>query len=110
MKQRKDWCLEHPARLLIPGHPHPEVVAALGEIGVDASALSGQLLTAELAAPCALLVTMGCGEKCPYVPGLRRIDWALEDPKGKDMAVVREIRETIRQRVKELVEAEGWGR
>ena len=86
------------------------MVTALGELGVDASSLTGQLLTAELATPCALLVTMGCGEKCPHVPGLRRLDWALEDPKGKDMAAVRLIRDSIRQRVRELVEAESWGK
>ncbi|MEW6269694.1 MAG: arsenate reductase ArsC, partial [Thermodesulfobacteriota bacterium] len=58
----------------------------------------------------ALLVTMGCGEACPHVPGLRRDDWPLEDPKGKDAARVREIRDEIRRRVARLVAENGWGR
>ena len=87
---------------------HPEVVAAMGEVGIDLSAETPQLLTDELARAAALLVTMGCGEACPVVPGLRREDWPLDDPKGKPVERVREIRDDIRRRVAALVKAEGW--
>jgi len=88
---------------------HPEVVAAMGEAGFDLSGARPQKLTAELAADASLMVTMGCGENCPYVPGLRVEDWALDDPKGKPAEEVRRIRDDIRSRVKELVEREGLG-
>ena len=81
---------------------HPEVVEAMREIGIDLAARRPRLLTAELAAGANLLVTMGCGEECPFVPGLRREDWPLDDPKGKPLAEVRRIRNEIRQRVQEL--------
>ena len=86
---------------------HPEVVDAMREVGVDLSAARPQRLTAELAAGARLLVTMGCGDECPYVPGLRIEDWPLEDPKGKDPARVRAIRDDIRARVATLVAREG---
>lgn len=89
---------------------HPEVAAAMAEIGIDLSHAKPQRLTQELASGAALLVTMGCGEKCPVVPGLRRDDWPLEDPKGKPVERVREIRDVIRRRVDELVRREGWAR
>jgi arsenate reductase len=88
---------------------HPEVLAAMGEVGIDLSAAIPQKLTDELAAGASLLVTMGCGEACPVVPGLRRDDWPLEDPKGKPIERVREIRDDIKSRVAALVRAEGWG-
>jgi arsenate reductase len=87
---------------------HPEVVAAMNEVGIDLSAETPKLLTDELARTAALLVTMGCGEACPVMPGLRRDDWPLEDPKGKPVDRVREIRDEVRRRVAELVKAEGW--
>ena len=87
---------------------HPEVVAAMNEVGIDLSAGQPQFLSDELAQTAALLVTMGCGEACPHVPGLERQDWPLEDPKGKPVERVREIREEVRGRVAELLEAEGW--
>src|ERR1035438_2528843 len=62
---------------------HPEVQAVMQEIGIDLSHAKPQKLTEELAREAQLLVTMGCGEKCPYVPGLRRDDWPLRDPKGR---------------------------
>jgi hypothetical protein len=61
---------------------HPEVLTAMHEIGIDLNAAKPQKLTQELANDAALLITMGCGDKCPYVPGLRRDDWPLSDPKG----------------------------
>jgi arsenate reductase len=89
---------------------HPEVLAAMREVGIDLSGARPQRLTAELAAGARYLVTMGCGESCPFVPGASVQDWPLEDPKGKPMERVREIRDEIRQRVMELVKSEGWGR
>jgi len=87
---------------------HPEVVAAMREAGIDVSGATPRLLTPELAAGVALLITMGCGDACPVVPGARRDDWPLEDPKGKPDERVREIRDEIRDRVSRLVAAEGW--
>jgi arsenate reductase (thioredoxin) len=87
---------------------HPEVVAAMSEIGVDLSGASTSRLTSELAQQAQMLITMGCGDQCPVVPGLKRDDWPLEDPKGKSVARVREIRDEIRQRVERLLECEGW--
>jgi arsenate reductase (thioredoxin) len=88
---------------------HPEVLEAMKEVGIDLSKISPTLLTHDLAASSNLLVTMGCGEKCPVVPGLRRADWPLEDPKGKTMDVVRGIRDDVRSRVLGLIAEEGWG-
>lgn len=87
---------------------HPEVVAVMNEVGVDLSAAQTSKLTTELAERAQMLVTMGCGDQCPMVPGVRRDDWPLEDPKGKTTARVREIRDDIRQRVERLLEREGW--
>ena len=65
-------------------------------------------LTPELAQQAQVLVTMGCGDQCPYVPGAKRDDWPLEDPKGQPVEKVREIRDEIRSRVQALIEREGW--
>lgn len=89
---------------------HPEVVAVMLEVGVDLSAARPRKLTPELARGAALLVTMGCGEECPVVPGLRRADWPLLDPKGRSVDVVRSLRDEIAKRVRSLVAAEGWER
>ena len=89
---------------------HPEVVEVMREAGVDLSLAKPQRLTEELAQRATMLVTMGCGDECPVVLGVRRDDWPFEDPKGKPVAVVREIRDAIRARVHELVASEGWGR
>ncbi len=83
---------------------HPEVLEAMKELGVDLSNVKPRKLTTELASTASLLVTMGCGETCPVVPGLRREDWPLEDPKGKPIARVREIRDDIRRRVSKLAQ------
>ena len=87
---------------------HPEVLLAMKELGVDLSDVKPQKLTDELASSAQLLVTMGCGEACPYVPGLERDDWPLEDPKGQSIERVREIREEVARRVLELLSARGW--
>ena len=90
-----------------PGaHVHPEVAVAMKEVGIDMANQKPQLLTEELAAGSQVLITMGCGEACPVVPGLRREDWPLEDPKGKPLDRVRAIREEIRVKVDELLERE----
>ncbi len=87
---------------------HPEVVTAMREVGIELEGVQPRKLTDDLAATANVLVTMGCGEACPVVPGLRRMDWPLEDPKGKPVARVREIRDEVRARVVELLAAEGW--
>ncbi len=87
---------------------HPAVVTAMNEVGIDLSGAQPQLLTQELARDAVLLVTMGCGDECPYVPGLERIDWPLTDPAGKPIEVVREIREAVRSLVTELLTNRGW--
>jgi len=89
---------------------HPEVVEAMREAGTDLSGSKPQLLTPELAASASLLVTMGCGESCPVVPGLQREDWPLADPKGQPIERVREIRDQIREQVRQLVETRVWSR
>ena len=83
---------------------HPEVVEVMRDAGIDLSGATPQKLTEALAREAQLLITMGCGDECPYVPGLRVEDWPLEDPKGKPMARVREIRDDIKARVEGLVE------
>jgi arsenate reductase len=89
---------------------HPEVLEAMKELGVDLSSAKPQKLTQDLASRSTLLITMGCGEACPVVPGLRRDDWPLEDPKGKSLERVREIRDDVRRRVGELLLKEGWSK
>ena len=89
---------------------HPEVLEAMREVGIDLSAAKPQLLTTELAAGARYLITMGCGDRCPVVPGVKVLDWPLEDPKGKPMERVREIRDEVRRRVQELVDANAWSR
>jgi arsenate reductase len=89
---------------------HPAVVDAMREVGIDLSGARPALLTEELACHASLLVTMGCGEACPFVAGLQREDWSLEDPKDKPLERVREIRDEVRQRVEELLRAHEWQR
>jgi arsenate reductase (thioredoxin) len=83
---------------------HPEVVAVMRELDVDLADRVPRLLTRELAEQADLVVTMGCGDSCPYVPGVRYIDWELADPKGRPAAEVRATRDEIARRVDELVE------
>ncbi len=85
---------------------HPVVIDAMKEVGLDVSNVKPQKLTSELAQEAYLLVTMGCGDECPFVPGLRRDDWPLPDPKGQGIEQVRIIRDEIEKRVKMLVNAE----
>jgi arsenate reductase len=85
---------------------HPEVVAVMQEEGIDLSGARPQKLTAELGADAQLLITMGCGDECPVVPGVHRDDWPLQDPKGQPIERVRAIRNDIRARVEALVARE----
>lgn len=87
---------------------HPEVVEVMKEVGMDLSGEVPRFLSDDLAASASLLITMGCGEACPVVPGVRRDDWPLDDPKGRPLDEVRRLRDQIRDRVQSLVEAEGW--
>ena len=87
---------------------HPEVVEVMRELGIDLRDAKPQRLTDELARDAQWLVTMGCGDECPYVPGLRREDWPLRDPKGLPIASVREIRNQIRERVREFAIRHAW--
>ena len=89
---------------------HPEVVDVMREVGIDLSAKRPRKLTDELARGASLLITMGCGDECPYVPGLLRDDWPLTDPRGQPIEEVRRIRDDIRNRVSALVDAGGWRR
>jgi arsenate reductase len=88
---------------------HDVVVVALRELGIDVATNAPQKLTDEIARSADLLVTMGCGEACPVLPpGVERDDWPLEDPKGKPIERVREIRTEIRERVVALLAAKRW--
>ena len=89
---------------------HPVVVDAMREVGIDLSNAKPQKLTAELAQNAEMLITMGCGDECPYVPGLSRDDWPLPDPKGQDIESVRQTREEIRRRVLQLIAQERLSR
>jgi protein-tyrosine-phosphatase len=86
---------------------HPEVLAVMQEKGIDLSKAKPQKLTDDLAREAQLLITMGCGDKCPYVPGLRRDDWPLTDPKGLPIEEVRAIRDDIEGRVQALLNSNG---
>ena len=92
-----------------PGeHVHPEVIQVMREEGIDLNGVKPQFLSEQLARQTTLLVNMGCEDACPYVPGLQRLDWPLQDPKGQSLERVREIRDQIRARVTELVEKRNW--
>jgi arsenate reductase (thioredoxin) len=82
---------------------HPEVVEVMRELGIDLSGRRPQLLTRELAEQADVVVTMGCGDACPYIPGKRYIDWELPDPKGRLISEVRATRDEIARRVDSLV-------
>jgi arsenate reductase (thioredoxin) len=83
---------------------HPEVVEVMRELDVDLSERAPRGLTRELAEQADVVVTMGCGDECPYIPGKRYIDWELEDPKGRPLDEVRATRDDIHRRVRALVE------
>jgi protein-tyrosine-phosphatase len=85
------------------GHVHPEVVEVMRELGIDLAGRRPQRLTFELAEQADVVVTMGCGDACPYIPGKRYIDWELADPKGRPIDEVRATRDEIARHVSELV-------
>jgi arsenate reductase (thioredoxin) len=89
---------------------HPTVIDVMREVGVDIAGKRPQRLTEELARDASLLVTMGCGDECPYVPGVKREDWPLRDPKDRPVGDVRTIRDEIRDRVAALIASRGWQR
>jgi arsenate reductase len=91
----------HPAERV-----HPVVVDAMREVGIDLSNAKPQKLTMELAENAEMLITMGCGDECPYVPGLIRDDWPLPDPKGQGIESVRQTRDEIKRRVLQLLTQE----
>jgi protein-tyrosine-phosphatase len=86
---------------------HPEVVSAMEELGIDVSGERPRRLTREMAERADVVVTMGCGDECPYIPGKRYLDWDLPDPKGLPVEEVREVRDEIKRRVGELLEELG---
>jgi protein-tyrosine-phosphatase len=85
------------------GRVHPQVVDVMDELGLDLTDRRPQRLTRELAEQADVVVTMGCGDACPYIPGKRYVDWELEDPKGRPVAEVRATRDDIARRVEALV-------
>ena len=89
---------------------HPEVLSVMREVGIELEGLTPQFLSEDLASQANILVTMGCEESCPVVPGAKREDWYLPDPKGQPLERVRQIRDEIRKRVAEMVRANGWSR
>jgi arsenate reductase (thioredoxin) len=84
-------------------HVHPEVAGVMRELGLDLADRRPQLLTRELAQQADIVITMGCGDRCPYIPGKRYIDWELPDPDGQPIEQVREIRDEIARRVQALL-------
>ena len=82
---------------------HPEVAEAMREVGIDLAGVVPRKLTDDLARQAQVLITMGCGDACPFVPGARVEDWPLPDPKGQPIGVVRQIRDDVRARVEDLL-------
>jgi arsenate reductase len=82
---------------------HPEVIEVMNELGIDLSDRQPKLLTTEDAEWADVVVTMGCGDKCPYIPGRRYVDWDLPDPKGRPIDAVRDTRDGIARRVEALI-------
>jgi protein-tyrosine-phosphatase len=85
-------------------HVHPEVVEVMRELDIDLSDRTPQLLTRELAEQADVVVTMGCGDQCPFIPGKRYIDWELPDPSGRPVEAVRETRDEIAARIRTLLD------
>ncbi len=88
-------------------HVHPEVVSVMAELGIELGDKTPQRLTRELAQQADVVVTMGCGDQCPYIPGKRYIDWELPDPAGRPLAEVRAVRDEIARRTQALAEQLG---
>jgi arsenate reductase (thioredoxin) len=88
---------------------HPEVVSAMGDLGVDLSTAKPQYLSTDVTKDAHIVITMGCGDECPLIPGVERDDWPLDDPKDQPVETVRRIRDEIKKRVAELVKERKWG-
>ena len=88
---------------------HLEVVAAMREKAIDLSTAKPQYLSTDLTKDAHILITMGCGDECPLIPGVERDDWPLDDPKGKPIEAVRRIRDEIEKKVRELIKERKWG-
>ena len=88
---------------------HPEVVTAMREVGIDLSSAKPRYLSTDLARDAHIVITMGCGDECPLIPGVERDEWPLDDPKGQPLEMVRRIRDEIRRNVAELVRERKWG-
>ena len=84
-------------------HVHPEVIEVMNELGIDLTDRTPQLLTRDIAEWADIIVTMGCGDQCPFIPGKRYIDWDLPDPKGQPIDEVRATRDEIARRVDQLI-------
>lgn len=82
---------------------NPLAVQAMAEVGIDISAERPKILTADSVSRSDVVITMGCGDTCPYFPGKRYEDWDLADPAGQPLPIVREVRDEIRARVETLV-------
>ena len=95
---------------LEPGVLNPIVIKAMHEVGIDLSQQHPRQLTTDLARGAAILITMGCGDECPVVPGVSRDDWPLSDPKDRPIAEVRAIRDDIKERVRALIHEKQWQR
>jgi arsenate reductase (thioredoxin) len=93
-------------------HVHPEVVEVMGEVGIDLSGVTPRELSRAMVERADVVVTMGCGDECPVVPGTRRVDWDLPDPAGRPLAEVRATRDELARQVEALVAeldgADGW--
>ena len=87
---------------------HPEVLAAMREAGVDLSSAKPQYLSTDITRDAHIVITMGCGDECPLIPGVEREDWPLDDPKGQPIETVRRIRDEIKKRVQALVKERKW--
>ena len=88
---------------------HPEVVTAMREVGIELSNATPQYLSTEITKDAHIVITMGCGDDCPLIPGVERDEWPLDDPKGQSIEAVRRIRDEIKKRVAELVKERKWG-
>ncbi|HVH27186.1 MAG TPA: hypothetical protein VM818_10515 [Vicinamibacterales bacterium] len=89
---------------------HANVVSVMKEVGIDLRGRRPQLLTADVVGDATLLVTMGCGDECPYVPGLAVEDWPLPDPRDRPLSEVRAIRDALLERIRTLVKSRAWAR
>ena len=88
---------------------HPEVATAMRELGIDLSNAKPQYLSTDISKDAHIVITMGCGDDCPLIPGVERDEWPVNDPQGQSVEDVRRIRDEIRKRVGELVQERQWG-